>query len=135
MKTWSVVVALLSLTTACSTSELTPSASLTTTQPVWPQYFTLEWSVEPTAAGSARIAGYLSSNSKAFPASNIQILAQALDDSGAVIGERIEWVPGVLPPSGRIYFTVAGLPPAKTYQVNVWNWEFLQEPGGGPAIP
>jgi hypothetical protein len=134
MKAWSLVVAVLWLTAACSTSEVTPSASVTTVQPVWPQYFTLEWSAEPDAAGSARIAGYLSSNSKAFPARDIQILAQALDGSGSVIGQRIEWVPGVLPPSGRIYFMVAGLPPATAYRVDVWNWEFLQAPGGGPVI-
>ena len=134
MKPCSVLIAVLLLSTACSTSAVTPSASVSTTQPVWPQYFTLEWSPEPAGPGSSRIAGYLSSNSKAFPAANIQLLGQALDASGSVVGQRLAWVPGVLPPNGRIYFTIDGLPPADAYRVSVWNWEFLQGPDGGPSI-
>ena len=64
----------------------------------------------------------------------MQILAQALDGSGAVVGQRLEWVPGVLPPGGSLYFTVDALPPADAYRVSVWHWEFLQAPGGGRRL-
>ena len=128
-----IALAVLSVT-ACSTASTTPSASVTTLQPVWPSYFTLDWSLEPAEAGWQKIDGYVYSNSKAFPARNMQILAQALDESGSVIGQRLEWVPGVLPPGGWIYFTVGALPPANAYRVSVWHWEFQQMPGGGRRL-
>lgn len=125
-----IIALIVLLASACSTELNTPSASVTTMEPVWPQYFTLDWSLEPAMAGWHKIDGYIYSNSKAFPAQNMQILAQALDASGAVVGQRLEWVPGVLPPGGWVYFTVGPLPPADAYRVSVWHWEFQQMPGG-----
>ncbi len=116
---------------ACSTSSITPSASVTTLEPVWPQYFTLTWSNEPAVAGGRRITGYVYSNSKGFPARNMQVLTQAIDASGSVIGQRIDWVTGVLPPNNWLFFTVGALPPAEVYRLSVWHFEFLQAPGGG----
>src|SRR2546425_1086052 len=83
---------------ACATSSMVPSASVTTMQPVWPQYFKVEWVAEPP--GSGRIAGYLY-NTHGIPATNVQILAQALDASGSVIAQRIAWIPGVVPDEER----------------------------------
>jgi len=109
------------LGTACATTDVTPSASVTTLQPAWPQYFKLEWSAEP--AGSRPVTGYLS-NVSGVPADNVRILAQALDASGSVIGQRIAWVPGMLPAYDRVFIRVDGLPAANAYRLSVWNFEF-----------
>lgn len=119
---------------ACATASVTPSSSVLTAEPVWPDYFTLEWSLQPVNTGWQRISGYVYNNSKAYPADRMQILAQALDGSGAVIGQRLEWVTSVVPPSGRSYFTVGALPPANVYRVSIWHWEFQQQGGAGPSV-
>lgn len=126
---WSVVALALLLGSACSGS-LSPSASVTTMEPAWPKYFKLDWTVEPALNGSQRITGYLY-NASGFPADSVQLLAQALDASGSVIGQRLQWVEGTVPGEGRVFFRIDGLPPANAYRVSVWNFELRQTPGGG----
>lgn len=96
---------------------------------MWPRYFTLEWSVQPEATGSRRITGYVA-NTSGLPVDSVQILAQALDASGSVIGQRLTWVSGLIPPRGRESFRVDDLPAANTYRVGIWNFEFRE--GGDP---
>jgi hypothetical protein len=119
---------------ACATPDVTPSASVLTADPVWPTYFRLEWALQPADAGRQRISGYVYNGSTSYPADKMQILAQALDASGTVVGQRLEWVTDVVPPSGRSYFTVGALPPANVYRVSVWHWEFQQQGGAGPSV-
>jgi hypothetical protein len=112
------VVLLLGSACSSTSSSPTPSAAVTTAQPVWPRYFTLEWSAEPEAAGGQRIAGYVY-NTDGFAADRVQILAQALDASGSVIGQRLEWLSSVIPADGRAFFRVDHLPRASAYRVSV----------------
>src|SRR5919198_477101 len=103
------LLAVAALGAACATASVTPSASVTTLQPAWPKYFRLEWSAD--GSGSRPVTGYLS-NVSGTPADNVRILAQALDASGSVIGQRIVWVPGMLPGYDRTYLRIDGLPAA-----------------------
>ncbi len=59
----------------------------------------------------------------------VQLLAQALDASGNVIGQRLEWGPEVIPALGRVYFEIPKMPPAAQYRVTVWAYDRLK--GGG----
>ena len=117
----SLVALALLCVSACAESSVIPSASVTTADPVWPEYFTLEWSLRPADAGRQRIDGYVYNNSKGFPADRMQILAQALDRSGSVIAQRLEWITNIIPPSGRAYFTVGALPAANVYRDSIWH--------------
>jgi hypothetical protein len=108
---------------ACTMTSVTPSASVTTLQPVWPQYFKVDWTVEPGVTGARRITGYVY-NTFGLPADDVQILAQALDASGAVIGQRLAWAPGWIPAYNRAVFRVDDLPTATSYSVSVWNIQF-----------
>jgi hypothetical protein len=56
----------------------------------------------------------------------MQILAQGLDASGNIVGQKLAWVPGSVPPFNRAFFTVPGLPPAERYRVSVWAFDFVQ---------
>lgn len=104
---------------------LTPSASVTTTTLGWEHYFKIDWGLEPGPADSRAAAGYVY-NEYGRRAENVQILAQALDASGNVIGQRLAWVPGGVPALSRGYFKVGPLPPADAYRVSVWAFDFLE---------
>ncbi len=71
---------------------------------------------------------YVHNNHGEF-ALSVRLLAQALDQSGAVVGQRIEWVPGGITGFSRAYFEVPHLPPADTYRVSVWEYTWLQSDG------
>lgn len=123
------LVALLFVAGGCAGAPgLTPSASVTTTTIGWEHYFKVDWGLEPGPADSRRVTGYLY-NEYGRPATNVRVLAQALDTSGGVIGQRLAWVPGGVPPLSRTYFEVGPLPPADMYRVSVWAFDFLEGNG------
>jgi hypothetical protein len=119
--------------TACTTasSYLTPSASTTTLMAGWDRWFRLEWSVEREADGTNRVTGYIT-NQYGDAAESVRVLAQALDAPGAVVGQRIVWVPGSLTGFSRRYFEVPRLPVADHYQVSVWDYSFRQADSRAP---
>jgi len=106
---------------------MAPSPTVTTAMQGWEYYFRVDW--QPVEkAGGREIAGYIYNNYGAA-ASNVQILAQGLDSSGALVGSQMTWVQGMVPPLERAYFTVPGLPDAPRYRVSVWAFDFVQSPG------
>ena len=107
---------------------LTPSASVTTTSPAAEHWFRVNWEVHPDGPSARRIDGYVY-NSYGRPAENVQVLVQALDASGAVIDQRLAWVPGGVPQLSRAYFEVPRLPVADHYRVTVWSFDFVETPG------
>src|SRR5437660_394309 len=56
----------------------------------------------------------------------VRLLAQALDPSGAVVGQRIAWVPGGVSGFGRAYFEIPHLPATDHYRVSVWDFSFIE---------
>jgi hypothetical protein len=119
------ILAIAALVAGCSgASSVTPSASVATAIQGWERYFRLDWTAQP-GAGGREIDGYLY-NDYGQPAANVQVLAQAIDGSGAVVGQKLEWVPGIVPPLNRSYFRVPGLPDANAYRVSVWAFDWVQ---------
>src|SRR2546428_11062500 len=115
---------------ACSTSSyLSSTGSNVTLMAGWEQHFTLEWTAEPESDGARRVSGYVYNRHGEY-ALSVRLLAQALDPAGAVVGQRIEWVPGGVNGFGRAYFTVAHLPAADKYRVTVWDYTWLQSDDG-----
>src|SRR3989442_6778827 len=110
---------------ACGTSSsyLSSTGATVTLMAGWEQHFTLEWTAEPESGGARRVSGYVY-NRHGENALNVRLLAQALDPKGAVVGQRIEWVPGGVNGFGRAYFTVPHLPAAGTSQctVRAYTW-------------
>ena len=101
-----------------------PSASVNTAVQGWEHYFRLEWTPRPTANGTV-IDGYVH-NTYGSSMSNVRLLAQALDPQNNLLGQRIEWVPGIVPNFNRSYFQIAGLPAADHYRVSVWSFDVIQ---------
>jgi hypothetical protein len=114
--------------TACVTSSsyLSPTESNTTLMAGWEQHFTLEWTAEPEPGNARRLTGYIY-NRHGEPATAVRVLAQALDPAGAVLGQRIEWVPEGVNGFGRTYFLVPHLPAANTYRVTIWDYTFRHD--------
>ncbi len=113
---------------ACATTGAEPplSSSATTTMMYgWERHFALEWTAEPERG---RVSGYLH-NRNGENALSVRVLAQALDASGAVVGQRIQAIPGGVGGFGRAYFTLANLPAANSYRVSVWDYTWFQAPG------
>jgi hypothetical protein len=94
----------------------------------WERHFSLEWTVQPEKGGGRRLSGYVYNHHGEF-ALSVRLLAQALDPAGAVVGQRIEWVPQGVGGFGRTYFEVPHLPPSDNYRVTVWEYTWLQSDG------
>ncbi len=130
MKVISIVAAgmLVAALVGCATTETQPSASVTSLAPNAQHWFRVSWTAEPALAIAVRLRGYVES-SLGEAVTRVQLLAQALDASGNVIGQRLEWGPEVIPALGRVYFEIPKMPPAAQYRVTVWAYDRLK--GGG----
>ena len=118
------------ITGACAGSGAHPPLTMTATTLMagWEQHFTLEWAADQGQNGARSVSGYVYNRHGEY-ALDLRLLAQALDPSGAVIGQRIAWVPGGVGGSGRAYFEVPNLPPANSYRVSVWDYTWAQGVG------
>jgi len=126
-----VLLALTPLMTGCNgaaASGMTPSASVTTAIQGWEHWFRLDWAPHATPQGND-IDGYIYNNYGAA-AVHVQILAQALDTTGNVVSQKLAWVSGSVPALNRAFFKVSGLPPAQSYRVSVWAFDFVQSSSG-----
>jgi hypothetical protein len=129
-----LAAAALALTvTGCATVETTPSATVTTLTPDAERWFRINWETRPESGGSQRLLGYVE-NTYGEAAARVQLLGQALDGSGAVVGQRLQWVHGVIPGFGRVYYEIPGMPPADHYRVTVWAYDRIQGRDGGFVI-
>jgi len=111
---------------------LTACASFTSTTTTlmagWERHFAIEWTVDPESGGVRLVHGFVTSQHGEY-AEPVRLLAQALDASGAVIGQQLVWVPGGVNGSQRAYFEVGRLPTAGQYRVSVWEYTFIQNEG------
>ena len=124
------LLAITVLLAGCAGPAMTPSAAVTTTMQGWERYFALEWTPQRVPDGSTRIEGYVH-NTYGSPMGNVRILAQALDAANEVIGQRIEWVPGVVPAIRPGWSRVARVPPRLSAGVRSGpSWRTSSSPCG-----
>jgi hypothetical protein len=90
----------------------------------WENFFTLTWE-QSQERGQPVISGYIKNNA-GFPARRIQLLVDALDASGRVTGQRVSWLGSDLTSGMRAYFEVPAPPPASTYRVSVFAYDWVQ---------
>jgi hypothetical protein len=101
------------------------SSTATTLMYGWEHYFTLEWEADQGPSGARRVSGYVYNNKGEY-ALDMRMLAQAVDASGTVVGQRIAFVPGGVSGWSRAYFEVPDLPVASSYRVSVWTYTWAQ---------
>jgi hypothetical protein len=131
-----LVGAIVAMTSACANvgTGAAPllSATDTTLMYGWENYFSIEWVAAQGRNGTQRVTGYVY-NRKGEYALDLRVMAQAVDASGTVVGQRIAFVPGGVGGSGRAYFEVPNLPVASTYRVSVYDFTWSQ--GTGDSRP
>ena len=116
---------------ACTTAETAPSAAVTTLDPAGSRWFQLQWATTQMVGSNAQsVEGYILNNNG--EAARVQLLAQALDASGQVVDQRINYPEAPVPGFGRSYFHIGPLAAADHYQVTVWSAYFFQ---GGRRNP
>jgi len=126
---YAMALVLVAALCGCATPDTRPSETVTTLMPDSERWFKISWETVPEADGRIRLRGYVE-NTYGEAAAKVQLLAQALDASGKLVAQKLEWLPGVIPGFGRVYFEVPGLPPADHYRVTVWSYERLQGRNG-----
>lgn len=86
----------------------------------------MRWSV---AAGMLVAAMVGCATTEMQPSAAVTSLTRRIREN--VIGQRLEWVPQVIPALGRVYFEIPQMPPAAQYRVTVWAYDRIK--GGGSA--
>ena len=117
-------------TTACATgsSYLSPTGSNTTLMAGWEHHFSFEWMATEQSQSSRKVSGYVYNRNGEF-ATSLRVLEQAVDSGGAVVGQRIAYVPGGVGGLGRAYFEVPNLPSTASYRLSVWDYTWFQADG------
>jgi hypothetical protein len=104
------------------TGGLHPNATTTTAIVGWERYLQIEMAqLQP----SGRVEGYVSSRYGTMLV-NVQLLAQALDANGNVVGQKLAWLGTPVPPLQSVYFQVPGMPAAAQYRVSVWAFDSME---------
>jgi hypothetical protein len=114
---------------ACASSGATPppGAGYNTLMSGWEHHFSIDWTAADQARNSPKVTGYVYNQNGEF-ATSLRVLAQAVDATGTVVGQRIAYVPGGVGGFGRAYFIVPDLPVADNYRVSVWDYTWFQAP-------
>jgi hypothetical protein len=114
---------------ACASSGATPApgTGYTTLMSGWEHHFSIDWTAADQSPSTRRVSGYVYNQNGEF-ATSLRVLAQAVDATGTVVGQRIAYVPGGVGGFGRAYFIVPDLPVADNYRVSVWDYTWFQAP-------
>jgi hypothetical protein len=127
---WVTLGAIAAAFSACAGigNPLTSPTEFDSLAPGWQSKFSVAWEVAPSQDGTSRLYGRITSHWGQY-ASPFRVLSMAVDSSGKVVGQRIEWVPGGVPGFSSVYFEIDHLPVAASYRVTVWDYTILEAPG------
>lgn len=114
------VVLLGALLAGCATAPTT-TRTLEPLQPGWERIFRLEWDRK-----DRQVSGYLYNDSP-YTVQRVQLLVDALDAGGDVVGQRVAWAaPGAMSPFTRAYFSVTAPPGGSQYRVRVFSYDRVE---------
>ena len=118
---------MVTMSAACASYGPSPSTT-TTLMSGWEHHFSIDWTAVEQSQSSRKVSGYIYNRNGEY-ATHLRVLAQAIDPAGAVVGQRIAYVPGGIGGNGRAYFEVPNLPVAQNYRVSIWDYTWFQAPG------
>lgn len=119
---WVVMAGVLALSPACSQA----AGPLEPLVVGWERIFKLDWEAAQ-AGGRPVVRGYVANDSP-YSVTRIQLLVEALDESGRVLGQRVGWVPGAMAGFDRRYFELPAPQPAPAYRVRVFAFDRIESP-------
>ena len=91
------------------------------------RYFRVEAEGIKSKRWGPEVGGYIYNN-YGSPATNVRLLIEGQDASGATVSSVVAQVAGVVPGNNRLYFEVR-VPAAETYRVRVLSWDFIRGAG------
>jgi hypothetical protein len=94
----------------------------------WQQFFKLDWQAGERS-GRPVVSGHVL-NDWGFPAANMRLLVDGLDNSGAIVDQHVAWLGTMVNPGTRAYFEVPLERPAANYRVSVFAFDWVQSGGG-----
>lgn len=89
------------------------------------QFFTIDW--QRGQRGAQRLVQGHIKNEWGFTATNLRLLVEALDPPDRLISQRFVSLGGQLTPGARTFFE-APVPPAGTYRVRVFAFDWVESP-------
>jgi hypothetical protein len=124
MRTWIVTASAVAiLLVSCTTADIQPSATLTTLTPGADQWFRVTWEPASESDGKhVRLSGYVE-NTYGEAVGKVELLGQALDAGGNVVGQRIVSMPDAVPAFARRYYEIPTILTATQYRVSVWAYQ------------
>jgi hypothetical protein len=112
--------ALAALAVALSTSAVVDAQPLAPLVVNWEDYFQLDWQVGERR-GHSVLTGHVRSTQK-YGARWMQLLVDRVDARGALIDQRLVWLPSEVTRGSQVYFEVR-VEPAASYRVVVYAYE------------
>lgn len=91
----------------------------------------LEWAGAEDRRGRPLVSGYVFNQRAGYYATSVQLLVEALDASGQVVGSTGGFVLGDVPPSSRSYFEARAPAKAASYRVTIQSFSWRTYGGGG----
>jgi hypothetical protein len=122
-----LITVMVTMSAACASYGPSPSTT-TTLMSGWEHHFSIDWTAAEQSQSSRKVSCYVYNHNGEY-ATHLRVLAQAIDPAGAVVGNRIAYVPGGVGGFGRVYFEVPNLPVAQSYRVSIWDYTWFQAPG------
>jgi hypothetical protein len=117
------IAMILTASSGCLPAGIQPSETVTTLSPGAEQWFKIDWEAVPRPDETVRLEGFI--RNTYGTAARVRLLAQALDSSGKVIGQKLWWLDTV-PGFGQVSYRIPGLPPADHYRVTVWSYTRIE---------
>lgn len=122
------MIAVLALAPGGLVGRVRPAAALSAASSIDPR-IRLDWEVAAGRAGRPVIQGYVY-NDYGRPASDVHLLVETLDSSGAVIARNIGFVRGIVQLYDRAYFEVPLKISGVSYRVSVTSLDWKGGGGG-----
>lgn len=94
----------------------------------WERYFTVDWE-QDQRNGAPLIRGRIV-NAWGFPATNVRLLVDAVDASGAVMKQGVVWLGTEVNPGASARFEIPVTERGATYRVRVFSFDWIQTGGG-----
>ena len=92
--------------------------------PAWQRYFDVDWTPFQRG-GQPWLSGHVVSK-WGETATGMKLLIDSLDAGGAIVAQRVEWLGSNVPVFSTAYFEVPAPPPAASYRVSVYSFDFPQ---------
>ena len=124
-----LVLALATILATEPTGALSPAAAVIVPSGI-DYRLRLDWEAGTTRRGRPVIRGYVL-NDHGRPASDVRLLVETLDASGAVVARTIGFVHGLVHFNDRAYFEVPLKTPGASYRVTVTSFDWRAGGGGG----